>query len=219
MLDAGEHNSRSRYQNVVEATSNVRAWTLEWFLTFGIAKSDTPLADEASKQNKETYELLVAARDMVTTGLLQNFFTTEDEIPAEIGGPRGRLIEALESVIRSMESTSRNIDSVNDLELRKLALTSAHDVGNALNDFLRELNNYVAMSESEETGRNAGLISGALSEIGKINETINLIAVNASVEAARAGEAGRGFSVIASEIQSLSHKSADVFRDLKKRLR
>lgn len=42
----------------------------------------------------------------------------------------------------------------------------------------------------------------AFSEIRKISTSVRLTAINASVEAARAGDAGRGFSVIASEVKS-----------------
>lgn len=48
------------------------------------------------------------------------------------------------------------------------------------------------------------LIDKTLSEIEEISLNIRLISLNASVEAARAGPAGRGFGVIASEIQSLA---------------
>ncbi|MEM1237730.1 MAG: methyl-accepting chemotaxis protein [Pseudomonadota bacterium] len=44
----------------------------------------------------------------------------------------------------------------------------------------------------------------AVDRIDTISRTVRLIALNAAVEAARAGDAGRGFSVIAQEIKSLS---------------
>ena len=62
-------------------------------------------------------------------------------------------------------------------------------------------------------------ISSAVATIGDISDQTKLLALNATIEAARAGDAGKGFSVVADEVKSLSVHSAAAADDIREIVR
>ena len=74
-------------------------------------------------------------------------------------------------------------------------------------------------SETMEQVATAGQrIEQSIEAIDAIAFQTNLLSLNAKVEAARAGSAGRGFSVVAGEVQALSMRAAKVTEDVKNAL-
>lgn len=85
---------------------------------------------------------------------------------------------------------------------------------------------------AETSGQNADAVEGLIEDLSdsalgidsvielieKIVGATRLLSLNASIEAARSGEAGRGFSVIASEIKSLSDKTAEATEEIRNKI-
>jgi methyl-accepting chemotaxis protein/NO-binding membrane sensor protein with MHYT domain len=78
-----------------------------------------------------------------------------------------------------------------------------------------------AVIEADTTNKEIGVLADAAQKIGDVIKLIqgiaqqtNLLALNATIEAARAGQAGKGFSVVASEVKALSVQTAKATQDI-----
>jgi twitching motility protein PilJ len=73
----------------------------------------------------------------------------------------------------------------------------------------------------QDTSKRIKRLGESSQEIGEITELIsditeqtNVLALNAAIQAASAGDAGRGFSVVAQEVQRLAERSGDATRQI-----
>lgn len=99
------------------------------------------------------------------------------------------------------------------LTVSEQVATAATEMGasaNGLADFAR-----AAVSEAERGLQTVTSLRTASGEIRRAVDLINqvasqtrLLALNATIEAARAGDAGRGFSVVASEVKTLANETS-----------
>ncbi|MFK7879686.1 methyl-accepting chemotaxis protein [Roseobacter sp.] len=110
---------------------------------------------------------------------------------------------ALEQLSASVKQVNTNISGVSQSaqEARKTASTSETIAAKAASSMDK------IADGSKEIARVIGVIND-------ISFQINLLALNAGVEAARAGEAGRGFSVVASEVRQLAQRASDAAKEI-----
>lgn len=122
----------------------------------------------------------------------------------------------------------RYIDALNRVNVRtkEQIECSAMLLGDVINMFVRE--SYASKTNKEIiTDLRAGIKNAAekidianesAKQIGTYGSRQKMLALNASIEAARAGEAGRGFSVVALEVEKLAQSLAVTSADITKAL-
>lgn len=104
-----------------------------------------------------------------------------------------------ENAKKASESTQRaHEESTNGKKVVDETISKIEDLVSNVEDTSEFIKQITKRSEQ---------IEFILDVIRKIAEQTNLLALNAAIEAARAGEAGRGFSIVADEVRSLSERT------------
>jgi methyl-accepting chemotaxis protein len=224
--DAAKKQSKS----IDGVTSSIRAANDAQVAT---AENTEKLAHASSENVSSLLEMKTAAEEIAlsterlfkSTGDSYAMIAEMSQTSKAIAESAGEVSSAVESTSASVEEIGASLNEVRDNAKRSSELTSrvrllltdrgtlaVADAIDAMEGIESEVTRFAKIvTQLDERSKD---IEKILSVIKEVTEKTNLLSLNAAILAAQAGEYGKGFSVVADEIRSLSDRTSSSAREI-----